>query len=545
MRAKEFRFGEEAHRKIVKGVNLLADAVRTTIGPRGRYVIMGVGAEAPYITKDGMTIAGQMELKDRFENLGAQAVREVALQMAEDVGDGTSTATLLAQTMIREGMKRITTGIDPTGLIRGLEAAANLAAMELASVSRPCLTQPELRQAAIVAANGDEEIGSLLAEAIRLVGKDGAIVIDEAYGTENEMVVTEGMELEWPALTARYGDRSEDGVVRLENPRIAVIDGPVSSPAELLPMLELMSKTQVPLVIFAHDVADYVLTLLAMNAARGVLKVCAIKASGGQEERHAALEDLALATGATLLAAEGGLRLRDLTLGNLGRATSVRVSAKRVTVIGGDGDHGLMVARVRRLNAQSKKAIGVQQRELKLRIGRLAGAVATITAGAGTQVAAKEKRERLQAASLAAQAAAAEGIVVGGGVALLRTSAAVAELMQGHESFDAGVGVLLHALEAPLCQIAENAGQEPRVVLSRVQQEAGAYGFNAVTGEYGDLLKMGVIDPTKVVRSALRIATSVAANLLAAECLIVAAEPESGSELRALRQRNGIEANLT
>jgi chaperonin GroEL len=533
MQAKELKFGVEAHQKIAKGVDLVADAVRTTIGPRGRYVIMGVGPEAPYVTKDGKRIASQMELTDRFENLGAQAMCQVVSQMADEVGDGTSTAALLAQAMVREGLKRVVTGIDPAGMRRGMEAAATLAARELARVSRPCLAAPELRQAAIVAANGDEEIGALLAEAVRLVGVNGTITIDDGYAVGNEMIVTEGMELDWPALTTRYGNGS-DGLARLDNARIGVVDGAVSTPGALLPLLELVSEAKVPLVIFAHDVDDYVLALLAMNVSRGVLKVYAVKAAGMQEERRAALEDLALTTGATILSTEIGRPLKRATLEDLGRAQTVRITAKGVTITGGGGDKGVIAARARRLTAASKNASGLEQHALRHRIARLAGAVATITVGAATKVAAEEKRERFEAASLAVRAAAEEGVVPGGGVALLRAAPAVADLKQGHEAFDAGVDVVLRALQAPLCQIAANAGQEPAVVLSKVRRETGNYGFNAATCEYGDLFKLGVIDPAKVVRAALRNAVSVAGSLLTTECLVVAASTPRTIEMGAL-----------
>lgn len=524
MHAKEIKFGNEAQEKIVRGVNILADAVRTTIGPRGRYVAMGVGPQAPYVTKDGMAVIRHIELRDRFENLGAQAVRDVVRQMKAEVGDGTTTAALLAQAMIREGAKYLVTGINPVGMKNGIEAAIEMAAKDLMRISRPCLTSAHLRQVAVIAANGDAEIGGLVAEAFSLVGADGTVVIEEANTVESHVEVTEGIELRWPTLTARYGSRSAEPITRIENPLIAIIDGPVSGPSDLLPILERAIEAKQPLVLFAHEVDDYVLTMLTMNTERGVLKAYAVKATGDTEERRAALEDLALATGATLISEYDLPRLHGLPACPLGKAKLVRMVANRVAVIGGDSDRGRVAARVRGLHAESLAANGPERRALKMRIGRLAGAVASIRVGAGTEVATKEKVERAQAALLATRAAAEEGIVVGGGVALLRLVSTVAELRRGDEAFDAGLAVVSHALEAPLCQIAENCGEQPRVVLAKVQQEYWNFGLNALTCEYGDLFEMGVVDPTKVLAAALRTAGSISGVLLTTGCLIAAAK---------------------
>jgi chaperonin GroEL len=521
MEAKDIRFGGEIHGKLVNGVDCLANAVKTTMGPKGRYVVLSRGYDIPLITKDGMAVARQIELKDRFENAGAQTVKEVALRMAETVGDGSTTATVLAQAMIHEGMKYVTVGMNPMDLKRGIDQAVAAAVEELGKLSLPCTSSMEISQVGAIAANGDRVIGEMMAEAFRLVGKDGVVMIEAGRTVEDELVMSKGMRFDSGFLSLEFATDAAHQLVHFENPRIALIGGEITGPSDILPLLELTSNADTPLLVVAENFADQVLTLLKMNSARGALKLCAVKAPGIGAQRRAILDDLAILTGGEVFSAATGIRLQEATLAQLGRAKRVEVSRESTTVIEGGGDRGLIAARVRHLHAQMKDVSPQERAGLKHRVAKLAGGVATVKVGADTEMAMNERKQRMEDALQAMRASMDEGIVPGGGVALLRTQAAIQRLKGNNPDINAGIDTMLRAVEAPLCQIAANAGAEPLVVLAKVRQGQGGFGFNAATSEYGDVLAMGVVDATKVVRSALQHAASVAGLMLTTECMVV------------------------
>jgi chaperonin GroEL len=516
MEAKDIRFGDEIHQKILLGTNCLANAVKTTMGPKGRYVVVARGYDTPLITKDGMTVAQQIELADRFENAGAQAVKQAALRTADTAGDGSTTAIVIAQAIIQEGMKFVTVGMNPMALKRGIDQAVAAAVAELGRLSRPCTTCAELRQVGMIAANGEQAIGDIMAEALRLVGASGTVLIEEGQSSNDEIVMAEGMQLACGFLSSEFASKESLQTVFFENACIALIGDTVSSPDELLPLLELIGDVQLPVLIVAEDFSDQILTVLTVNNARG-----ALKAPGIGSQRRSVLEDLALLTGGVLICPESGLRLQDVTLTHLGRAKRIEVTRDSTTVVGGKGDRGLIAARIRYLQAQLGDASGRERTGLEQRIAMLAGGVATVKVGASTEMALKERKQRMEDALRAMRAAREEGIVPGGGVALLRTRAVMEQLKDENLDFNAGVDIMLRAVEAPLCQIAANAGAEPLVVIARVAEQQGNFGFNAATSQYGDVITMGVLDSTKVVRTALQNAASVAGLMLTTECMVV------------------------
>ncbi|MEF9441714.1 MULTISPECIES: chaperonin GroEL [Burkholderia] len=531
MTAKDVKFRDGARQQIVKGVNVLADAVKVTLGPKGRNVVIERGFGAPVITKDGVSVAKEIELKDRFENMGAQIVKEVASKTADVAGDGTTTATVLAQAIVQEGMKHVAAGMNPMDLKRGIDKAVGAVLDELRKLSRPISTHKEIAQVGAISANSDDAIGKIIADAMEKVGKDGVITVEDGKSLENELDVVEGMQFDRGYVSPYFINDPAKQAAYLDDALILLHDKKISSVRDLLPILEAASKAGKPLLIVAEDVEGEALATLVVNSMRGILKVVAVKAPGFGDRRKAMLEDLAILTGATVISEETGKQLDKATLEDLGSAKRVEVRKDDTIIIDGAGDAARIDARVKSIRVQIDEATSDYDREkLQERVAKLAGGVAVIKVGAVTEVEMKEKKDRVDDALHATRAAVEEGIVPGGGVALLRARAALSDMRGANADQDAGIRIVLRALEAPLRVIAANAGDEPSVVVSKVLEGTGTFGYNAATGEYGDLVDAGVVDPTKVTRTALQNAASIASLVLTTDATVAQAPKEDSAE---------------
>jgi chaperonin GroEL len=521
MTAKSVKFGNQSREKLVNGVNILADAVKVTLGPRGRNVVIQRAYGAPHVTKDGVTVAKEIALQDPVENMGAQMVKEVASKTADRAGDGTTTATVLAQAIVREGVKYVAAGMNPMDIKRGIESAAQTVVAELGKISKPCTTNREIAQVGALSANSDHSIGNIIAEAMDRVGSKGVITVEDGKGLENELEVVEGMQFDRGYLSPYFINNPNKQVAELDNPFILLNDKKVSNIRDLLPVLEQVAKAGRPLLIIAEDVEGEALATLVVNNMRGILKTVAVKAPGFGDRRKSMLEDIAVLTGGRVIAEELGLTLDKVTLADLGQAKRIEVDKDNTIIVDGAGTSADIEARVNSINAQIEIATSEYDREkLQERVAKLAGGVAVIRVGAATEMEMKEKKDRIDDALHATRAAVEEGVVVGGGVALLRARAALDSLQGANPDQQAGIKIVWRACEEPLRAIAFNAGAEPSVVINCVLEGTGNYGFNAANDTYGDLVEQGVIDPTKVTRTALTSAASVAGLLLTTECAI-------------------------
>jgi chaperonin GroEL len=527
MTAKQVTFGDSSRTKLVEGVNILANAVKVTLGPKGRNVVIQKSFGSPIITKDGVTVAKEIELEDKLQNMGAQMVKEVASKTADKAGDGTTTATVLAQSIVREGMKFVTAGMNPMDLKRGIDKAVAAAVTELDKVSKPCSTSKEITQVASLSANSDETIGQLIASAMDKVGKDGVITVEDGKGLQDELEVVEGMQFDRGYLSPYFINNPDKQEAVLEDPYILITDKKIGNIRDLLPVLEGVAKSGKPLFIIAEDVEGEALATLVVNNMRGILKTVAVKAPGFGDRRKAMLEDIAILTKGTVIAEEVGLTLEKATIDQLGRASRVEVDKENTTVIGGVGDKSQIEARVKAIQTQIESATSDYDKEkLQDRVAKLAGGVAVIKVGAATETEMKEKKDRIDDALHATRAAVEDGIVAGGGVALIRAKTAVRDLKGSNADQDAGIKIVLRAMEEPLRQIAANSGDPADVVVAKVAEGTGNFGYNAATGEYADLVETGVIDPTKVTKTALVNAASIAGLLLTTDCAINEVEKE-------------------
>ncbi|MDR2218963.1 MAG: chaperonin GroEL [Methylobacillus sp.] len=521
MAAKDVRFGDEVRQKMVNGVNTLANAVKVTLGPKGRNVVLERAFGAPTITKDGVSVAKEVELKDKFENMGAQMVKEVASKTSDIAGDGTTTATVLAQAIIREGMKSVAAGMNPMDLKRGIDKAVEVAVNELKSLSKPCTTSKEIAQVGSISANSDVSIGQIIADAMDKVGKEGVITVEDGSGLQNELDVVEGMQFDRGYLSPYFINNQDRQIALLENPFVLLYDKKVSNIRDLLPTLEQVAKAGRPLLIIAEDIEGEALATLVVNNIRGILKTCAVKAPGFGDRRKAMLEDIAILTGGTVIAEELGLKLENVKLEDLGQAKRIEVGKEDTILIDGAGNETNIKARIDQIKKQVEESTSDYDREkLQERVAKLAGGVAVIKVGAATEVEMKEKKARVEDALHATRAAVEEGIVAGGGVALLRARATIAKTKGDNHDQDAGIGIVLRAIEEPLRQIVANAGAEASVVVNKVLEGKGNFGYNAANDTYGDMVEMGVLDPTKVTRSALQNAASIAGLMLTTDCMI-------------------------
>jgi len=521
MAAKEVKFHDGARTRILKGVNTLADAVKVTLGPKGRNVVIEKSFGSPIITKDGVTVAKEIELKDKFENMGAQMVKQVASKTADVAGDGTTTATVLAQAIVKEGMKYVTAGMNPMDLKRGIDQATQAIVTELKTLSKPCSTNKEIAQVAALSANSDTAIGDIIAKAMEKVGKEGVITVEDGKSLENELDVVEGMQFDRGYISPYFVNNPDKQVCALDDPLVLLHDKKISNIRDLLPVLEEVAKAGKPLLIIAEDLEGEALATLVVNSMRGVLKVAAVKAPGFGDRRKAMLEDIAILTGGIVIAEETGKQLDKTTIADLGRAKRVEIHKDATTIIDGAGDQARIKSRVSTLQAEMQDCTSDYDKEkLQERIAKLAGGVAVIKIGAATEVEMKEKKDRVDDALHATRAAVEEGIVPGGGVALLRARAAVKDLKGTNHDQDAGIKIVLRAIEEPLRVIATNAGDEASVVIDKVLAGKGSWGYNAGTAQYGDLIQMGVIDPTKVTRAALQNAASVAGLILTTDASV-------------------------
>src|SRR5712675_873701 len=522
MPAKEVRFHENARVRMVHGLNILADAVKVTLGPKGRNVVLERSFGAPTVTKDSVSVAKEIELKDRFENMGAQMVKEVASKTSDVAGDGTTTATVLAQSIIAEGMKYVAAGMNSMDLKRGIDKAVIAVVEELKKISKPCTTSKEIAQVGAISANADASIGKTIAEAMDKVGKEGVITVEDGKGLENELDLVEGMQFDRGYISPYFINNPDKQVSLLEDPYVLLHDKKISNIRDLLPLLEQVAKAGKPLLIIAEDVDGEALATLVVNNIRGILKTTAVKAPGFGDRRKAMLEDIAILTGGTVIAEELGLKLENATLKDLGRAKKVEVAKEDTTIIDGAGEKSAIESRVKNIRVQIDEATSDYDKEkLQERVAKLAGGVAVIKVGAATEVEMKEKKARVEDALHATRAAVEEGIVPGGGVAYIRAKQALDGKLKGdNHDQEAGIKIVMRALEEPLRIIVDNAGAEPSVVLNKVLEGKGNYGFNAQTEEYGDLVQMGVIDPTKVSRTALQNASSVAGLMLTTDAMV-------------------------
>ncbi|MGY2491437.1 chaperone Hsp60, peptide-dependent ATPase, heat shock protein [Cupriavidus necator] len=521
MAAKDVVFGDAARAKMVEGVNILANAVKVTLGPKGRNVVLERSFGGPTVTKDGVSVAKEIELKDKLQNMGAQMVKEVASKTSDNAGDGTTTATVLAQSIVREGMKYVAAGMNPMDLKRGIDKAVTAAVEELKKVSKPTTTSKEIAQVGAISANSDTSIGERIAEAMDKVGKEGVITVEDGKSLADELEVVEGMQFDRGYLSPYFINNPEKQVVQLDSPFVLLFDKKVSNIRDLLPVLEQVAKAGRPLLIIAEDVEGEALATLVVNNIRGILKTAAVKAPGFGDRRKAMLEDIAILTGGTVIAEEIGLTLEKAGLNDLGQAKRIEIGKENTIIIDGAGDGAAIEGRVKQIRAQIEEATSDYDREkLQERVAKLAGGVAVIKVGAATEVEMKEKKARVEDALHATRAAVEEGIVPGGGVALLRARAAISALTGENADQNAGIKIVLRAMEEPLRQIVLNAGEEASVVVAKVIEGKGNYGYNAASGEYGDLVEMGVLDPTKVTRTALQNAASVASLMLTTDCAV-------------------------
>ncbi|PRA29768.1 chaperonin GroEL [Pseudomonas poae] len=521
MAAKEVKFGDSARKKMLVGVNVLADAVKATLGPKGRNVIIEKSFGAPTITKDGVSVAKEIELEDRFENMGAQLVKDVASRANDDAGDGTTTATVLAQAIVNEGYKAVAAGMNPMDLKRGIDKATIAIVAELKNLSKPCADTKAIAQVGTISANSDSSIGDIIAEAMEKVGKEGVITVEEGTGLENELSVVEGMQFDRGYLSPYFVNKPDTMVAELDSPLILLVDKKISNIREMLPVLEAVAKAGRPLLIVAEDVEGEALATLVVNNMRGIVKVAAVKAPGFGDRRKAMLQDIAVLTGGTVISEEIGLSLESATLENLGSAKRVTLSKEATIIVDGAGVEGDIESRIAQIRAQVAETSSDYDREkLQERLAKLSGGVAVIKVGAGSEVEMKEKKARVEDALHATRAAVEEGVVPGGGVALIRALEALTNLTGDNADQNVGIAVLRRAVEAPLRQIAANSGDEPSVVVNEVKNGKGNYGYNAATGVYGDMIEMGILDPTKVTRSALQAASSIGGLVLTTEAAI-------------------------
>ena len=535
MAAKDVKFGNDARVKMLKGVNVLADAVKVTLGPKGRNVILDKSFGAPTITKDGVSVAREIELEDKFENMGAQMVKEVASKANDAAGDGTTTATVLAQAIVNEGLKAVAAGMNPMDLKRGIDKAVSAVVSELKNLSKPCETSKEIEQVGTISANSDSIVGQLIAQAMEKVGKEGVITVEDGTGLDDELAVVEGMQFDRGYLSPYFINKPETATVELDNPYILLVDKKVSNIRELLPVLEGVAKAGKPLLIIAEDIEGEALATLVVNTMRGIVKVAAVKAPGFGDRRKAMLQDIAILTAGTVISEEIGMELEKATLEDLGQAKRVVINKDNTTIIDGVGDEAQIKGRVAQIRQQIEESTSDYDKEkLQERVAKLAGGVAVIKVGAATEVEMKEKKDRVDDALHATRAAVEEGIVAGGGVALVRAAAKVAANLKGdNEEQNVGIKLALRAMEAPLRQIVTNAGEEASVVASAVKNGEGNFGYNAGTEQYGDMIEMGILDPTKVTRSALQFAASVAGLMITTECMVTELPKDEKADLGA------------
>jgi chaperonin GroEL len=521
MAAKEVKFSDDARARMFRGVNVLANAVKVTLGPKGRNAVLEKSFGSPTVTKDGVSVAKEIELSDKFENMGAQMVKEVASQTSDEAGDGTTTATVLAQAILREGLKSVAAGMNPMDLKRGIDKASAAIVAELKNLSKPCEDRKAIAQVGTISANGDTEIGDRIAEAMDKVGKEGVITVEDGSGLESELDVVEGMQFDRGYLSPYFINEQQTQSAVLDNPYILLHDKKVSNIREMLPLLEAVAKSGRPLLIVAEDVEGEALATLVVNTIRGIVKVAAVKAPGFGDRRKAMLQDIAILTGGTVISEEVGLQLEKATLADLGEAKKVQVTKENTTIIDGHGKAEEIKGRIEQIRAQIEDASSDYDKEkLQERVAKLAGGVAVIKVGAATEIEMKEKKARVEDALHATRAAVEEGVVPGGGVALVRAVSALSKFKGDNHDQDMGVQILLRAVEEPLRQIVANAGVDGSVVLNKVREGKGNFGYNAATGEYGDLIEMGILDPTKVTRLALQNASSVAGLLLTTEVMV-------------------------
>ncbi len=521
MAAKEIRFGEDARVRMVRGVNTLANAVKATLGPKGRNVVLEKSYGAPTITKDGVSVAKEIELADKFENMGAQMVKEVASKTSDNAGDGTTTATVLAAALIREGMKGVAAGMNPMDLKRGIDQAVKAAVEELKKISKPTADDKAIAQVGNISANSDEAIGNIIADAMKKVGKEGVITVEEGSGLDNELDVVEGMQFDRGYLSPYFINNQQSMSAELDDPFILLHDKKISNVRDLLPVLEGVAKAGKPLLIVAEEVEGEALATLVVNTIRGIVKVVAVKAPGFGDRRKAMLEDMAILTGGTVISEEVGLSLEKATIKDLGRAKKVQVTKENTTIIDGAGNTADIEGRIKQIKAQIEETSSDYDREkLQERVAKLAGGVAVIKVGAATEVEMKEKKARVEDALHATRAAVEEGVVPGGGVALIRALSVIKGLKGANEDQNHGIEIAMRAMEAPLREIVANAGEEPSVVLNKVKEGQGNYGYNAATGEYVDMVDAGILDPTKVTRTALQNAASIAGLMITTEAMV-------------------------
>lgn len=521
MAAKEVKFGDSARKKMLVGVNVLADAVKATLGPKGRNVVLDKSFGAPTITKDGVSVAKEIELKDKFENMGAQLVKDVASKANDAAGDGTTTATVLAQAIVNEGLKAVAAGMNPMDLKRGIDKATVAIVAQLRELAKPCADTKAIAQVGTISANSDESIGQIIAEAMEKVGKEGVITVEEGSGLENELSVVEGMQFDRGYLSPYFVNKPDTMAAELDSPLLLLVDKKISNIREMLPVLEAVAKAGRPLLIVAEDVEGEALATLVVNNMRGIVKVAAVKAPGFGDRRKAMLQDIAILTGGTVISEEVGLSLEGATLEHLGNAKRVVINKENTTIIDGAGVQADIEARVLQIRKQIEETTSDYDREkLQERLAKLAGGVAVIKVGAATEVEMKEKKARVEDALHATRAAVEEGVVPGGGVALVRALQAIEGLKGDNEEQNVGIALLRRAVEAPLRQIVANAGDEPSVVVDKVKQGSGNYGFNAATGVYGDMIEMGILDPAKVTRSALQAAASIGGLMITTEAMV-------------------------
>jgi chaperonin GroEL len=527
MAAKDVRFSDDARARMLKGVNILANAVKATLGPKGRNAVLEKSFGAPTVTKDGVSVAKEIELKDKFENMGAQMVKEVASNTSDEAGDGTTTATVLAQAIVREGLKAVAAGANPMDLKRGIDQAVTAAVEELKKLSKPCKDQKAIAQVGTISANSDESIGKTIADAMEKVGKEGVITVEEGSGLQNELDVVEGMQFDRGYLSPYFINNQQGQTSEHENPYILLYEKKISNVREMLPLLEGIAKAGRPLLIVAEDVEGEALATLVVNTIRGIVKVVAVKAPGFGDRRKAMLQDIAVLTGGTVISEEVGLSLEKATLNDLGQAKKLVVEKENSTIIDGKGKAADIKARVEQIRAQIEEATSDYDKEkLQERVAKLSGGVAVIKVGAATEIEMKEKKARVEDALHATRAAVEEGVVPGGGVALIRAQKAIEKLVPKNEDQGFGIRLLARAIEEPLRQIVANAGEDAAVVLAKVKEGKGTFGYNAANSTYGDMLDMGILDPTKVTRLALQNAASVAGLLLTTEVMIAEAPKE-------------------
>ena len=534
MSAKEVKFGEAARAAKMRGVNVLSDAVKVTLGPKGRNVVLDKSFGAPTVTKDGVSVAKEIELKDKFENMGAQMVKEVASKTSDVAGDGTTTATVLAQSMLREGLKAVAAGMNPMDLKRGIDKAVIATVDQLQSISKPCADHKEIAQVGTVSANSDESVGSIIAESMEKVGKEGVITVEEGKTLENELEVVEGMQFDRGYLSPYFINDQDAMSAELENPMILIHDKKISNIRDMLPMLEATAKAGRPLLIIAEDVDGEALATLVVNNIRGIVKVCAVKAPGFGDRRKAMLQDLAILSGGQVISEEVGMSLEAASIDDLGSAKRVQITKENTTVIDGAGGKADIEGRVNQIRVQIEEATSDYDKEkMQERVAKLAGGVAVIKVGAATEIEMKEKKARVEDALHSTRAAVEEGVVPGGGVAFVRCLGVLEGVKGDNTDQDVGVGIVKRAIEEPLRQIVTNAGEEGSVVLNNVAGKDGNYGYNASTGEYGDMIKMGILDPTKVVRAALQNAASISGLMITTEAM-VAELPEDKAAMPAM-----------